>query len=94
MVLYGLGTSGHSCAMSEQEFRAWLQKVDVNGDGRISRQELKDALRVIGMNCAWWKAWRAKKYADLNHNNYIDGEQEIKELIQHAAERWGIVVRQ
>ena len=90
MVVYD---PGHSSPMTEQQFRVWLQKVDVNGDGRISRQELQDALRVLGMNCTKWKAWRAKKNADLNHNNYIDGEPEIKKLIDYAAKRWGIVVR-
>ncbi|KAJ0974962.1 hypothetical protein J5N97_016927 [Dioscorea zingiberensis] len=78
--------------MSEQQFRKWLTTVDVNGDGRISRKELQDALRVLGLRCTRWKSWRAFVHADLNKNKHIEGESEIEELIEYARKRWGILV--
>ncbi|PKA65632.1 Calcium-binding protein CML24 [Apostasia shenzhenica] len=77
---------------TEQRFREWLIKiVDQNGDGRISRGELREALRALGRSSTWWKSWRAMKHADLNRNNFIDGDMEIEELMRYAS-KWGIVI--
>lgn len=78
--------------MTEQQFRKWLKTVDVNGDRLISRRELRDALRALGLRCTCWKSWRAMVHADLNRNKHIDGELEIEELIEYAKKRWGILV--
>ncbi|KAK8930965.1 hypothetical protein KSP39_PZI016719 [Platanthera zijinensis] len=76
--------------MTPEKFREWIKSIDQNGDGRISWQELRDALRVLGMRCTRWKAWCALVHADLNHNNHIDGDLEVNELMKYAAKRWGI----
>ncbi|KAL0908665.1 hypothetical protein M5K25_023170 [Dendrobium thyrsiflorum] len=78
--------------LTVQQFKDWLKSIDRDGDGKISRKELRDALRVLGMNCTRWKAWRALVHADLNHNKHIDGDDEVEELIKYARKRWGIVV--
>ncbi|KAH0451409.1 hypothetical protein IEQ34_018708 [Dendrobium chrysotoxum] len=77
----------------EDQFKAWLKSIDTDGDGKISRKELRHALRALGLNCAWWKAWRALEHAELNHNKHIDGDGEVEELIKYAVKRnWGIVI--
>ncbi|KAG1366618.1 EF-hand domain [Cocos nucifera] len=79
--------------MTEQEFRNWLKKVDLNGDGRISSGELKQALHVLGISWPTARAWWAVRKNDVNHNHYIDGDLEMKKLTQYAAKHWGVVVR-
>lgn len=78
--------------MSEQQFTDWLKRVDRNGDGRISSDELKRALRTLGIHWATVRAWFAVFMNDLNHNHHIDGELEMKKLKEYAAKHWGIVV--
>ncbi|KAI0494837.1 hypothetical protein KFK09_024982 [Dendrobium nobile] len=78
--------------LTAQEFKEWLKSIDLNGDGLISRKELRDGLRALGMNSTPWKAWRALVHADLNHNKHIDGDKEVEELVNYARKRWGIIV--
>ncbi|KAG1366617.1 Calmodulin-1 [Cocos nucifera] len=78
--------------MNEQQFKDWLRRVDLNGDGRISRDELKQTLHDLEINWATLKAWWAVLRNDLNRNHCIDGELEIKKLKKYAAKHWGIVV--
>ncbi|KAI0494840.1 hypothetical protein KFK09_024985 [Dendrobium nobile] len=76
-----------------EQFKAWLKSIDQNGDGKISRKELRHALRALGLKSPRWKAWRALVHADLNHNKHIDGDDEVEELIKYAVKRnWGIVI--
>ncbi|KAH0451811.1 hypothetical protein IEQ34_019110 [Dendrobium chrysotoxum] len=87
-----LPLTDHDNKLTEQEFKKWLKSIDLNNDGLISRKELRDGLRALGLNSIQWKAWRALVHADLNHNKHIDGDGEVEELIKYARKRWGIVV--
>ena len=78
--------------LSMKEFEELLDRVDTNGDGLISQKELEEALRELGLHFTSWKAWRARRHADINKNRYIDGESERRALIDVLRERWGIVV--
>ncbi|PKA55455.1 hypothetical protein AXF42_Ash006657 [Apostasia shenzhenica] len=76
---------------ADVKFREWLQSIDRDRDGRVSEQELREALRALGRRWTGWKAARAMKHADLNRDSFIDGDAEIGELMSYAA-NWGIVV--
>jgi len=78
--------------MTREEFKEWLKSIDSNGDGCISKDELRAELKRLGMSFTSWKAWRAMVHADLDRNNSIEGEQEIEELIKYAQNHWGITV--
>lgn len=78
--------------MTKEQFKAWLKNIDRNGDGGISMDELRAALKGLGMHFAAWKAWRAMVHADRNHDKLIQGDQEVEELIKYAEKHWGIVV--
>jgi len=78
--------------MTREEFKEWLKCVDSNGDGCISKEELRAALKGLGMSFTSWKSWRAMVHADLDRSNSIQGEKEIEELIKYAQKRWGIIV--
>ncbi|ONK67249.1 uncharacterized protein A4U43_C06F18180 [Asparagus officinalis] len=78
--------------MTREEFKKWLESMDGDGDGQVSKSELRAALKGLGMHFTRWKTWRAMSRADLNHNKKVDSEQEIDELIKYAAIHWGILV--
>ncbi|KAG4157906.1 hypothetical protein ERO13_D02G091750v2 [Gossypium hirsutum] len=63
--------------MTVDEFKRWLKKFDEDKDGKISKDELADAIRVSG----GWFARRKSKYGirsvDANANGFVD-DNEIK----------------
>ncbi|KAK1315423.1 hypothetical protein QJS10_CPA06g02353 [Acorus calamus] len=77
--------------MTEQQFVQWLDDIDTNKDGMISKEELRKALHDLGLHFTRWKAGRGMAHGDLNHNHYIDGHEELEKLIAYAKNRWGIV---
>ncbi|OVA15806.1 EF-hand domain [Macleaya cordata] len=76
--------------MSLEQFREWFKRIDTNGDGRISKQELEEALRKLGIWFPRWRARRANDHSDKNHNGLVDGDLEIIELLEYVKKRWGI----
>ncbi|KAI3737113.1 hypothetical protein L2E82_27108 [Cichorium intybus] len=72
--------------LTMKEFKKWLMTFDENKDGRISRDELRQAIRLTGGGCfsfSTFKAWRGVKSADANHSGYIDYD-EIESLVEFA----------
>ncbi|KAJ4801661.1 Calcium-binding EF-hand [Rhynchospora pubera] len=78
--------------MTREQFEQWLDTVDSNHDGYISRKELYAALDTLGLHFKTWKSWRAMKRCDKNHNHAIDLGLERKKLIDYAEKRWHIIV--
>ncbi|KAL0360823.1 UNVERIFIED_CONTAM: hypothetical protein Sradi_3766800 [Sesamum radiatum] len=77
--------------MSEQEFKKWLKKFDADGDGWISVEELREAVRAKGGWFSKWKAKRGLKTADKNHNGVID-DDEIGNFVEFAKKHLGLRV--
>ncbi|KAH7567394.1 hypothetical protein ACOSQ2_011043 [Xanthoceras sorbifolium] len=75
--------------MTIEEFKRWLKKFDADKDGRISRDELAEAVRVSGGWFARLKARRGVRTVDRNGNGFID-ESEIKNLAEFADKHLGI----
>lgn len=75
-----------------EEFKKWLlRNFDENGDGRISVEELRDAIRYSG---GWFSSWRAKrvlKAVDSNSNGFID-DSEMSKLVIFAQKQFGLKV--
>ncbi|KAK8572508.1 hypothetical protein V6N13_048105 [Hibiscus sabdariffa] len=69
--------------MTMDEFERWLKRFDEDKDGKISKDELADAVRVSG----GWFARRKSKYGirsvDANGNGFVD-DNEIKNLADFA----------
>ncbi|KAL1546974.1 hypothetical protein AAHA92_23501 [Salvia divinorum] len=76
--------------ITAEEFKRWLKKFDADRDGRISVEELRQAIRAAG---GWWfctrKAKRGVKMADKNLNGAID-DYEINNLVDFAQQYLGL----
>ncbi|KAK1263592.1 hypothetical protein QJS04_geneDACA021738 [Acorus gramineus] len=75
-----------------KRFKALLKEVDVNGDGRINMHELSELLQRLGLSNPRWKAFFLMRQVDNNGNHTIEGRFEMKILIKHLRELWGIVI--
>ncbi|KAJ6675800.1 EF-HAND PAIR PROTEIN [Salix viminalis] len=72
--------------MSIEEFKRWLKTFDADKDGRISREELEDA-----MPGGWFTRWKGKRgirSADSDGNGFIE-ESEINNLVELAQKYLG-----
>ncbi|KAH1057828.1 hypothetical protein J1N35_035893 [Gossypium stocksii] len=70
--------------MTMDEFQRWLKKFDDDKDGRISRDELADAIRVS--RGGWFTGRKSKRIigsVDADRNGFID-DNEIKNLAEFA----------
>ncbi|KAI4389546.1 hypothetical protein MLD38_001761 [Melastoma candidum] len=80
---------GH--VMTAEEFKRWLKKFDSDRDGRISREELQDAIRFTGGLFSMWKQRRAVNAADADGNGFID-DDEMNNLVEFAQKTLGVKI--
>ncbi|RVX21507.1 Protein detoxification 48 [Vitis vinifera] len=73
-----------SAEMTVDEFKAWLRRFDSDRDGKISREELQEALCSLQVWFGWWKARQGMKEADTDHSGRIDNTKEMEKLVQYA----------
>ncbi|KAL0461472.1 UNVERIFIED_CONTAM: hypothetical protein Slati_0034800 [Sesamum latifolium] len=83
-------TSG-KVEMSVDDFKKWLMRFDDDKDGRISRAELKEAIRSRGQWFSGWKSSRGMGEADGNRDGYID-EHEVNSLLDFAQKNLGFQI--
>jgi calmodulin len=72
-----------------EEFKEWLKQFDVDDDGRISKGELREAIRRRGGWFTTLKADRAIRRADSDHSGFID-DAEIENLVAFAQKDLGM----
>lgn len=75
--------------MTLDEFKMWVRRFDADKDGRISREELAEAVRLSGGWFARFKAKRGVRSVDRNGNGYVDGV-EVHELVDFAQKHLGV----
>ena len=81
-------TSGE---MTLEDFKEWLKQFDVNGDGRISKSELKKVIKHAGIWFGFLRCPKVMKYADVNHNGFIgDDDDEISKLAEFVTKNLGM----
>lgn len=67
--------------MDDVEFKKVFQMFDKNGDGRISKDELNDSLKKLGIFIPDDELTQMIEKIDVNGDNYVDIE-EFRELYQ------------
>lgn len=79
--------------MTLQQFKQWLKtSFDANGDGRISKDELREVLRITGGLFASWKSNKVLKSVDDNHDGFID-DIELVNLAHFVEKNLNIIIR-
>ncbi|XP_048130562.1 calmodulin-like protein 5 [Rhodamnia argentea] len=77
--------------MTKEEFKKWLATFDTNKDGRISKEELRHAIRATGAWFPWLKANKAVHAADTNGDGFID-ENEMNNLVDYAEKHLNVKI--
>ncbi|XVF39957.1 hypothetical protein PTKIN_Ptkin01aG0074600 [Pterospermum kingtungense] len=75
--------------MTMEEFKQWLKKFDADKDGRISKEELRNATYETGGRFGRWKSRRGIRSADADGSGFID-ENEISNLVEFADKYLGV----
>ncbi|KAH7524689.1 hypothetical protein FEM48_Zijuj06G0146300 [Ziziphus jujuba var. spinosa] len=85
-LLKNKGSHGRG-VIDEKELKRILKAHDVDGDGWLSKNELKEAFRKLGSRFPALRAALALNHADANNDGYIsDGEldQLVKYIVNHG----------
>jgi calmodulin len=80
---------GGPSTITVDEFKEWLKQFDGDHDGRISRGELREAIRRRGGWFTTLKAGRAIRHADSDHSGFVD-DAEIENLVDFAQKDLGM----
>ncbi|KAG7941499.1 hypothetical protein I3843_16G047000 [Carya illinoinensis] len=71
--------------MELEDLRETFKRYDINGDGVLSRHELRNAFYSLGAFIPDWRAFRAIRHADINGDGYID-EAELDNVFSKLIE--------
>lgn len=77
--------------MSMEEFKRWLKRFDADNDSRMSKEELREAIRVTGGWFSGWKSSQAVRTADADGNGFVD-ENEIHNLVDFAEKHLSVKI--
>ncbi|KAF5199723.1 hypothetical protein FRX31_010683 [Thalictrum thalictroides] len=64
--------------MTVGEFKQWLNQFDADKDGRISKAELHEAIRSLGVRFTSWKTRRGLLAADDNNNGVAPNHDQLR----------------
>ncbi|KAF3779867.1 Calmodulin [Nymphaea thermarum] len=78
-------------SLSLEDFKRWLKQFDRNGDGLISKRELRAAMRSASVRLSWFKSEEAMREADANGDGLLDDE-EMENLVAFAQNRLGMKI--
>ena len=80
--------------MTVEQFKLWLKtEFDTNSDGKISKEELRHAVRLTRGLFASWGICLDFYPADTNHNGFID-DNEFKNLVHFADKHFNVKIKQ
>ncbi|KAE8100658.1 hypothetical protein FH972_018533 [Carpinus fangiana] len=69
--------------ITEEQLKSIFKQQDANGDGRLSKDELKKAFQQLGSHIPGWRALRAVHHADVDGDGSI-GTEELEEVVAYA----------
>ena len=71
---------------TDAQLKGVFRLCSADGDGRLSRQELKNAFSRLGSFAPGWRAIRALRQVDKNRDSFT-GEKELDNLVRYAAKQ-------
>ncbi|KAL9665881.1 hypothetical protein QQ045_000202 [Rhodiola kirilowii] len=86
--LTGGGSTARNGEMTVEEFKKWLKHFDADKDGRISREELQEAVHYAGKWFGGWRSRHAMSGADANGSGFIE-DDEVERLVEFARKHLG-----
>lgn len=60
-----------------------FKSYDRDGDGKLSKDEVKQAFKYLGSRCSFYRATKAFRKVDFNKNGLID-LVELSDLVDYA----------
>ncbi|CAN6539921.1 unnamed protein product [Malus baccata var. baccata] len=61
-----------------------FKRYDKNGDGQLSKAELKEAFAELGAIWPAFRAWDGRRHADDNGDGFISIDKELDKLVDYA----------
>lgn len=71
--------------LNTQQLKKIFREHDINGDGRLDKEELRMAFQKLGATLPWWRAMRSLQHADVDGDGFIT-EGEMKVFAKYAAQ--------
>ncbi|PRQ24966.1 putative EF-hand domain pair protein [Rosa chinensis] len=78
------GTVFKDVPYTEQQIRNIFKGFDLNGDGKLSWEEVKAAFAKLGAFLPDYRAWRGRSCADADKDGFISLETELNELVTYT----------
>lgn len=77
-----------SVPLTEEQLRGMFRKCDMNRNGQLSKEELKEGFRQMGSKFPGWRASRALRGADRDGDGDISlSRDEFDRLVKYALKR-------
>ncbi|KAJ4834871.1 hypothetical protein Tsubulata_043166 [Turnera subulata] len=70
-------------SLNEAQLKAIFKEHDADGDGRLSKEELKAAFHRLGAHLPGWRVKRSLRHADVDGDGNIS-LGELDELVKYA----------
>ncbi|XVE55914.1 hypothetical protein DITRI_Ditri03aG0195300 [Diplodiscus trichospermus] len=68
---------------TKAQLKSIFKRFDTNKDGRLSKQELRNAFASLGSYLPGWRAVRGLHQADCDGDGYVS-EDELDDLVKYA----------
>ncbi|KAJ8762219.1 hypothetical protein K2173_007375 [Erythroxylum novogranatense] len=73
-----------------EELKTTFKHHDADGDGKLSREELKKAFQKLDSRFPGWRASKALQHVDTNRDGSISFDKEMDALVKYVMEIMGV----
>ncbi|KAJ4842845.1 hypothetical protein Tsubulata_045052 [Turnera subulata] len=77
-------TKAGEVSLVEEQLKNIFKQFDTDHNGRLSKDELREAFRYLGAFLPGYRANRGLSYADANGDGEVDLKLELDDLVSYA----------